>query len=38
MQAEHDRRGELLKEACQLAVCRSLELPDRIRKMMVDQA
>jgi hypothetical protein len=34
MQAEHDRRGELLKEACQLAVCGPSELPDRIRKMM----
>jgi hypothetical protein len=38
MQADHDRRGELLKEACQLAVCGPSELPDRIRKMMVDQA
>jgi hypothetical protein len=38
MQAEHDRRGELLKEACQLAVCGPSELPDRIRKMMIDQA
>jgi hypothetical protein len=38
MQAEHDRRGELLKEACQLVVCSPSELPDRIRKMMVDQA
>jgi hypothetical protein len=38
MQAEHDRRGELLKEACQLAVCKPSELPERIRKMMVDQA
>jgi hypothetical protein len=38
MQAEHDRKGELLKEACQLAVCGPSELPDRIRKMMVDQA
>jgi hypothetical protein len=38
MQAEHDWRGELLKEACQLAICAPLELPDRIRKMMVDQA
>jgi hypothetical protein len=38
MQAEHDRRGELLKEACQLAVCGPSELLDRIRKMMVDQA
>jgi hypothetical protein len=38
MQAEHDRRAELLKEACQLAVCAQSELPDRIRKMMVDQA
>jgi hypothetical protein len=38
MHAEHDRRGELLKEACQLAVCGPSELPDRIRKMMIDQA
>jgi hypothetical protein len=38
MQAEHDRRAELLKEACQLAVCAPSELPDRIQKMMVDQA
>jgi hypothetical protein len=38
MQAEHDRRVELLKEACQLAVCGPSELLDRIRKMMVDQA
>jgi hypothetical protein len=38
MQAEHDRRGELLREACELAVCAPLELPDRIRNMMVEQA
>jgi hypothetical protein len=38
MQAEHDRRAELLKEACQLVVCVPSKLPDRIRKMMVDQA
>jgi hypothetical protein len=38
MQAEHDRRGELLREACELAVCTPLELPDRIRKMMVEQS
>jgi hypothetical protein len=38
IQAEHDRRAELLKEACQLAICAPSELPDRIRKMMVDQA
>jgi hypothetical protein len=38
MQAEHDRRGELLKEAYQLVVCGPSELPERIRKMMVDQA
>jgi hypothetical protein len=37
MQAEHDRRGELLREACELAVCTPLELPDWIRKMMVEQ-
>jgi hypothetical protein len=38
IQAEHDRRAELLKEACQLAVCAPSELLDRIRKMMVEQA
>jgi hypothetical protein len=38
MEAEHERRGELLKEACLLAVCGPSELPDRIRKLMVDQA
>jgi hypothetical protein len=38
MQAEHERRGELLKDACLLAVCGPSELPDRIRKLMVDQA
>jgi hypothetical protein len=38
MQAKHERRGELLKEACLLAVCGPSELPDRIRKLMVDQA
>jgi hypothetical protein len=38
MQAEHDRRGELLREACKLAVCAPSELPDRIRNMMVEQA
>jgi hypothetical protein len=38
MQAEHDRRGELLKEACQLAVCGPSELPGPIWKMMIDQA
>jgi hypothetical protein len=38
MQAEHDWRGELLKEACELAVCAPSELPDRIRNMMVEQA
>jgi hypothetical protein len=36
MQAKHDRRGELLKEACQLVVCGPSKLPERIRKMMVD--
>jgi hypothetical protein len=35
MQAEHDRRGELLREAYELVVCVPSELPDRIRKMMV---
>jgi hypothetical protein len=38
MQAEHDRRGEPLREACELAVCAPSELPDRIRNMMVEQA
>jgi hypothetical protein len=38
MQAEHERRGELLTDACLLAVCGPSELPDRIRKLMVDQA
>jgi hypothetical protein len=38
MQAEHDRRGELLREACELAACTPSELPDRIRKMMVEQS
>jgi hypothetical protein len=37
MQAEHERRGELLMEACQLAVCGPSELPERIRKMMMEQ-
>jgi hypothetical protein len=38
MQAEHDRRGELLREACELVVGAPSELPDRIRNMMVEQA
>jgi hypothetical protein len=38
MQAEHDLREELLREACELAVCAPSELPDRIRKMMVEQS
>jgi hypothetical protein len=38
MQADHERRGELLKDACLLAACGPSELPDRIRKLMVDQA
>jgi hypothetical protein len=38
MQAEHERRGELLKDACLLAVCGPSELLDQIRKLMVDQA
>jgi hypothetical protein len=38
MRAEHERRRELLMEACQLAVCGPSELPERIRKMMVDRA
>jgi hypothetical protein len=38
MQAEHERRGELLMEACQLTVCGPSELPERIRKIMMEQA
>jgi hypothetical protein len=38
MQADHERRGELLKDACLLAACGPSELPDVIRKLMVDQA
>jgi hypothetical protein len=30
-------RGELLREACQLADCKPSDLPDRIRKMVVEQ-
>jgi hypothetical protein len=38
MQAENDRREELFREACKLAVCVPSELPDQIRKMMVEQS
>jgi hypothetical protein len=38
MQAEHRMRGELLREACQLADCTPSNLPDRIRKMVVEQS
>jgi hypothetical protein len=38
MQAEHRVRGELLREACQLADCTPSNLPDRIRKMVVEQS
>jgi hypothetical protein len=38
LQAEHDRRSDLLKEACLIAACGPSELPDQIRKLMVDQA
>jgi hypothetical protein len=38
LQAEHDRRSDLLKEACLIAACGPAELPDQIRKLMVDQA
>jgi hypothetical protein len=38
LQAEHDRRSDLLKEACLIAGCGPAELPDQIRKLMVDQA
>jgi hypothetical protein len=37
MQAEHRMRGELMREACQLADCMPSDLPDRIRKMVVEQ-
>jgi hypothetical protein len=37
MQAEHRMRGELLREACQIADCTSSDLPDWIRKMVVEQ-
>jgi hypothetical protein len=37
MQAEHRMRGELLREACQIAECTPSDLPDRIRKMVVEQ-
>jgi hypothetical protein len=36
MLAEHDWLGELLREACELAVCAPSKLPDRIRNMMVE--
>jgi hypothetical protein len=35
-QAKHHTRGELLKEACQLAHCTPSDLPERIRKMVVE--
>jgi hypothetical protein len=38
MQAKHERRGELLMEAYQLAVCGPSELPEQIRKIMMEQA
>jgi hypothetical protein len=38
MQAEHRMRGDLLREACQLADCTPSNLPDRIRKMVVEQS
>jgi hypothetical protein len=38
MQAEHRVRRELLREACQLADCTPSNLPDRIRKMVVEQS
>jgi hypothetical protein len=36
LQAEHDRRSDLLEEACLFAACGPAELPDQIRKLMVD--
>jgi hypothetical protein len=38
MQAEHRLRGELISETYLLAVCAPSELPDRIRKMMLEQS
>jgi hypothetical protein len=38
MQVEHLMMGELLREACQLADCTPSDLPDRIRKMVVEQS
>jgi hypothetical protein len=38
LQAEHDCRSDLLKEACLITACGPAELPDQIRKLMVDQA
>jgi hypothetical protein len=38
MLAEHRVRGELLREACQLADCTPSNLPDQIRKMVVEQS
>jgi hypothetical protein len=38
LQAEYDRRSDLLKEACLIAGCGPVELLDHIRKLMVDQA
>jgi hypothetical protein len=37
MQVEHRMRGELLREACQIADCTPCDLLDRIRKMVVEQ-
>jgi hypothetical protein len=31
-------RGELMREACQLADCTPSNLPDRIQKMVVEQS
>jgi hypothetical protein len=38
MQAEHRMRGELMREVCQLVECTPSNLPDRIRKIMVEQS
>jgi hypothetical protein len=38
MHVEHRMRGELLREAYQLADCMPSDLPDRIRKMVVEQS
>jgi hypothetical protein len=38
LQGEHRMRGELLKVVCQLVDCTPTNLPDRIRKLVVDKS